>query len=192
MNHETDTLKRLSDGPLGLKKVRLAAAPAAATMVLLSVLVAGCGAPAPTAGPVRQTPPPVERVDVVQLWALPTAVNFDDEKAADGVQAQVYLFLADQPMPVTVSGKLELVLYDGTVAPDDLAAAKPLHVWSFEGQTLQPRAHYTVYGWCYTFGDLLWGKDHPTHPTVTLTARYSNGGRTIYSMPVTISSKANG
>jgi predicted small secreted protein len=104
-----------------------------------------------------------------------------------GFEVAVWFFVNDQPAPVLVSGRVEILMFDGVVSPDALPAATPLHVWNFPGDRLGPFAgRVPLVGWGYNFGLLEWGDDAPTQNRVTVLVRYTAGPRPVYSAPQTV------
>ena len=81
-------------------------------LVLAAAVLGGCGS---MRRGVSQTPPnPVDRVDAINLWAVPpAAINWDDMPGPDGVQVNVFLYQADRAEPVLIKGTLEFVMLEG-------------------------------------------------------------------------------
>jgi hypothetical protein len=128
-------------------------------------------------------------VSSVDLQAMPTAVNIDNRPGPDAVQAMVYLYELDQPKPgnvrtVEAQGNLEFLLYDGNVSAERLEGERPMQVFEFTPQQLGLYKTRGMAGVGYGV-QLAWERP-PRAPTVTLIARYNQGGRTVYSAPVGI------
>lgn len=131
-------------------------------------------------------PRPVRQIDRIDLYSLPAAVNMDDIPGPDGLKVRVFLFQLAEPAPVTVTGTLEFLLYDGKVPPARLAEARPIHLWSFQQGELARYLTRSMIGWGYSM-PLAWGPDAPTAPIVTLAARYMPpAGKPLYSAPIFI------
>ena len=104
-----------------------------------------------------------------------------------GFKAAVWFFVNDQAAPVLVSGRVEILMFDGIVSPDALPTPEPLHVWSFPGDKLgQFAGRLPLVGWGYNFGLLEWGSDTPTQNRVTVIVRYTGGPKPVYSSPQTV------
>lgn len=116
-----------------------------------------------------QSPSP--SIDKVELAAIPTVLNLDDQPGADGVQVQLRLWRAEQPLAALLErGVVEFVMYDGKVPPAQLHAAKPHQVWSYSAQQLKAFSRRTLTGAAYSLA-LTWGDRSPQSSTLTLTAR---------------------
>jgi hypothetical protein len=158
---------------------------------LLAALAAGCAStvrsPTAPAAPAKAS----GAVRVVNLQAMPTAVNWDDKPGPDGLRVRVYLFRGegDQPDPVLGKGSLEFRLYEGALRQGDLAAATPIRTWSFDPAELAAHTARGLVGWHYAFA-LGWGADVPAAGVVTLLARYlPRAGEPAASAPITITMK---
>ena len=152
--------------------------------VLAFVTCVGCHA----GGQLSQgTPAPVDRIDRVNLWAVPMAVNWDSEPAPDGINVRVYLYrLRGRDVQTTTGrGEVEFLLFEGT--DEQALAAAPFHTWRFTAAQLEPFLTRDSYGlWCHQMG-LPWGKHVPATPSVTLVARYiDKTGSAVASAPASI------
>jgi hypothetical protein len=155
-------------------------------LLLAAAAMAGCGA----AGRDRAAPKPSGGIQVVNLQAMPTAVNWDDAPGPDGLRVRVYLFEVDRSEPVQAKGALEFLLYEGTVRAGDLGAARVVRTWRFDRGELPAYAARSLAGWGYVFA-LGWGREVPAAGTITLVARYvPAGGEAVASSPVAIAVKA--
>ncbi|MBM4017164.1 MAG: hypothetical protein FJ288_02370 [Planctomycetes bacterium] len=148
-------------------------------------LAAGCGGPQRSVS--RMPPKPVDRVDAIDLWAVPpAAINWDDVPGPDGVQVSVYLYQASRAEPVLVRGNLEFTMYEGRRPREGLQAATPLRTWQYGEQELATRETRGPAGWGYA-AQLGWGRDVPPSSVITLTARYVPPvGPPVTSAPVVI------
>jgi hypothetical protein len=137
-------------------------------------------------GPARPVGPQPGRVDVINLLPSPVAENFDDQPGPDGVLLRAYLYQLDKPLPVAADGTLELMLFEGSITAEGLAAARPLQVWSFTAAELKPYLRPDEYGlWCYQFA-LRWGRA-PISARATLVGRYlPPAGPPVRSEPTSI------
>lgn len=167
--------------------------PSARLMIpCLLLVVAGCGAPTPD-GDLATPPAPVAQVSQVDLQVMPTAINFDDRPGPDGLRAMVFLYQVHSDGKVETvlgEGTLELVLFDGRIEESAILSTAPLHVWKFTSPELRPFSRRGMVGWGYGFPQLLWGQDAPTKSVVTLVARFTGAGRTVYSAPVAIPTRS--
>jgi hypothetical protein len=138
---------------------------------LAAALAGGCGEPGPTK--VSAEPPrPVEHVDQITLsLSPPTPVNWDDRPGPDGVQVKVYFFRVDQPLPVTVGGTLEFLLYEGRIERGGFEGVEPFRVWRFGPEALPSYLGRGLVGWSYAMR-LGWGANPPAARSLTLRARY--------------------
>jgi len=160
-----------------------------ASLMLLAAVVAlaGCG---PARKGVSPTPPkPVDHADAIDLWAVPpAAINWDDIPGPDGVQVNVFLYLADRAEPVLVKGTLEFTMYEGRRPREGLEAAPPFRTWEFTQQELATSEMRGPAGWGYMMR-LGWGKDVPRSAVVTLNVRYlpPKGPPVLSRAPIVIS-----
>jgi len=163
------------------------AAPIA--LMAAAVLVGGC----PQNGNVavsRTPPPPVSQVDKVSpevVHSMP--VNWDDRPGPDGLQVRVHFFRLDRDLPVTVSGTVEFVLYEGRLSTGDVRSARPFRSWAFPQEALPRQISRSRYGWCYAM-QLGWGMHVPRSGVVTLIARYlPPDGPAVLSSPMLVAMK---
>ena len=157
-------------------------------ILLLSLLaagIAGCDAQSRSTR-LSRPPKPVARVDRIEVLATPVALNFDNHPGPDGIAVKVYLFRLDRPEPVTVAGKLELMLYDEKISSSDLHAREPFHVWRLGPDELAMHLSRGIVGWRYAM-DLQWGSRRPRSGMISLVIRYlPPEGPSVYSDPVAI------
>ncbi len=157
-------------------------------ILLLSLLaagIAGCDAQSRSRR-LSRPPKPVARVDRIEVLSTPVALNFDNRPGPDGVAVKVYLFRVDRPEPVTVRGKLEIMLYDEKVSSIDLHTREPFHVWRLGPDELAMYLSRGIVGWRYAM-DLRWGSPRPRSGTISLAVRYlPPEGPSVYSDPVVI------
>ena len=155
----------------------------------LTLAAAGCMVPTDKKDVkvVGETPPsPVDHADVIFVRTAQGVLRLDDRPGPDGIAVQVHFYLHDpsKPLPVTVSGKLELLLFEGRVSGVDLRTIKPFYTWVFSGPRLMDLAVKAREGWGYSFR-LRWGPRPPSGKIVTLVARYeAPDGRAVYSKPM--------
>ena len=84
------------------------------------------------------------------------------------------------------SGRLEIWMFDGAVVPSKLTEAKPLRVWSFSANELEPFAATTTLGAGYQMA-LRWEDKVPKAKVVTVVARFHpNRGPELVSTANTI------
>ena len=124
--------------------------------------------------------------DNLYLSSSPAPLNLDSEPGADGLKAKVYAFKTGlKAVPIT-SGKLDLLLFEGTQKDSKAGNSKIIKVWSYTPEDLKAVAFRSYAGIVYNF-ELRWGKEAPTGGSITLIARYlSNTGKSITSAPVTL------
>jgi hypothetical protein len=154
-------------------------------LVIVAAVLGGCG---PARRGVSQTPPnPVDRVDAINLWAVPpAAINWDDVPGPDGIQVNVFLYQADRAEPVLIKGTIEFVMYEGRRPRDGPETVKPLRTWQFTEQELGTHEMRGPAGWGYAV-QLGWGKDVPKSAVVTLLVRYlPPKGPPVSSEPIVI------
>jgi hypothetical protein len=151
------------------------------------LLPAGCGGGRGALRVQDYAPRPVDKIDVIGLRLTPPApVNWDERPGADGLQMQVNFFRQDEALSVTVRGSLELTLYEGKLRPEQLAAARPLRTWRFEGAELSTYCGKSAFGWGYAMR-LPWGASPPPGANATLGSRYTSpGGRVVAGRPIIV------
>jgi len=131
-------------------------------------------------------PQAVADVDDVLVRILPAALNWDESPGPDGLQVSVLFFRRGGALPVTVSGTLEFLLYEGNVARRAVAVADPFYTWRFSAREMKGYLVRGTVGWGYAMR-LAWGGKAPAAGTITLVARYSPPeGRALYSAPVAV------
>jgi hypothetical protein len=127
-------------------------------------------------------------VDEVHLFGMPAALNLDSKPGADGFAVRVYLTKVDNAKGATLrNGALEILMFDGLVAGNDLFAKPPAQTWKFSPSEITRFEEVTSLGHGYRFA-LRWSQP-PKSPHITVLARYIPAkGEPIYSPPSTISS----
>jgi len=163
---------------LGAKRAVIAAATL--------ILAGGCG----SGGRLRvqdRPPRPVEEIDVIGLRMTPPApVNWDERPGADGLQVQVNFFRQDEDLSVTVTGCLELALYEGKLRPEQIASSRPMRTWRFDGVELSTYCGKSAFGWGYAMR-LPWGGHLPAGANATLGSRYTSPrGRVVAGRPIIV------
>lgn len=158
-------------------------------VVWAGLLAAGC---APAAGPLGG-PATLGRVDRLDLWVAPAALDLDGQGGPDGVNMRLYLYepgVSSQP-GLASAGQFEFLLYEGRLDPSD-APGLPGNRWQYTAGELRGFFMPDKYGLgCYQ-ATLSWppGKS-PASSTVTLVARYTDpAGRVISSSPANILMRA--
>jgi len=127
-----------------------------------------------------------DRVDAVHLFGLPVTFNLDARPGADGFAVRVFATKggAAKGAPIT-AGMLEVLMFDGTAAGQELLTKQPLQVWHFTPRELISLREQTSLGTGYRFA-LRW-KEPPSHNYITVAARYvPPKGEPVYSPPSTI------
>ncbi len=121
---------------------------------------------------VSERPPmPVGQVDRLVLPTSPQPVNWNQQPGADGLVVQVFFFRDPAPLPVTVKGSVEFLLYEGEPPAEGPHRTAPLHTWRFSGDELPSYLVRAAWGWGYAMR-LGWGQKMPETTSATLRARY--------------------
>lgn len=161
-------------------------------LTILAILVCGAamaGCDGSGRGSGLRPPPPVVDVQGFTLSTSPTALNWDEDPAPDGVFARVQFFQLgpnDQVRSVPVKGTLEFLLYEGRVAPADLAKAKPIYTWTYQADELATYLGKQMGMWAYQM-QLDWRPTPPKSAVVTLIARWqAPRGEWQYSDPTLV------
>jgi hypothetical protein len=123
-------------------------------------------------------------IDEINLLAAPVALNFDQTPGPDGFIVKVYAASARQPKPVPIeSGKIEVMMFDGSPDLHGAGLGRPLRVWNFTAEDLKPFEIHTSIGIGYQLAP-LWGDAKPTGNKVSVIVRYTSPkGATITSAP---------
>lgn len=158
---------------------------------LAFLCLAGCDQPTNV---VTNSPPrPVTNIAAMLLEiSPPVPLNWDERPGPDGVQARLYFF-GRGDLPVTVSGGLDVMLYEQNPQRSipEAISDKPFKTWTYTGADLNRALIRTRIGWGYVL-QLGWGADVPQTPKIVLRARYrSPEGPMLLSDPVTIQMVAN-
>src|SRR5678815_522732 len=78
-----------------------------------------------------------EHVDEVHLFGLPITLNLDGKPGADGFAVRVFVTKNGGAKGATVeNGNLEVLMFDGVVGSDEIAAKEPNQVWKFTPRQL--------------------------------------------------------
>lgn len=127
---------------------------------------------------------PVERLDLI-LTSL--ALDLDGKPGADGFGARIYASVRGSAVGVPLAGgRLQFLMYDGVIRPEELAEALPLQVWTYEAAALAPYAQLTSIGTSYRFA-LSWGGKVPRRDRITIIARHTAAdSRVVHSAPGSI------
>ncbi len=154
----------------------------AVVAVCASLHLCGCVQPPDRPKP----PPPVAEVHEITMISEQAPAYLDSQPGPDGVRVQVLMFRVDKTQPNTVSGTLDMIVYNGSYSASELGKVEPWHVWTMSGDELR-RYIFRLYSlWGYTF-TLTWGDTPPSggpQRRITLRARYTSpGGVEIYSEP---------
>lgn len=128
-------------------------------------------------------PGPVDVVAGMEMQVNPSPVDWRGDPRADGIEVQIRLYREKPVQAVTVTGTLELLLYQGVVPARKIAQLKPLRTWSFSGAPLRKHARPDMTG-CHYVLQLDWGTEAPPAGDLTIIARYRPPeGRWLYSEP---------
>lgn len=129
-------------------------------------------------------------VDEVHLFGLPVTFNMDAKPGADGFAVRVFVTQGGgaKGVPIT-AGAIEVLMFDGVVAGDELGVKPPQQVWKFGPNQLAPLREKTTLGTGYRFA-LRW-ENSPTRGHITVAARFvPPRGEPIYSSPSTITASS--
>jgi len=152
-----------------------------ASLLLLPLLfVLGCGSLSSSGGK--------GAINQLHLLGTPVAIDLDKKPGADGLGVRVYASSAETSQAIPIrSGSLEIVLFDGTVRREEVAAATPLVSVTYSASQLRKFEHKTAVGMSYNFIP-AWGDHTPTKGRVTVVAIYriSPAAAPIRSAPITV------
>ncbi len=156
---------------------------------VVALVAAGCGGVGGRSGP-----PVVDYVDRVELiLTSPVAMNWDQHPDPDGVSVRLYFYQVRgrDVRAVTGTGRLDVLLFDGELAPEAILTTRPLHSWVFPGEQLRRSLTADAYGlWSHGL-TLPWGRSIPQAPEATVVARYkAPDGPYVYSSPATVLMRA--
>ncbi len=131
--------------------------------VISVAIVSGCGSLQSAGGG-----PPSE----LHLFAVPAAIRLDNHPGVDGIGVRIYASAQGKAQGIPLrSGRLEIWMYDGTIASSKLSEAKPLKVWTFSSTELETFAATTTLGAGYQMA-LKWEDQVPKARVVTVVARF--------------------
>jgi hypothetical protein len=127
-------------------------------------------------------------VGQIHLLTGPTALNLDGVPGPDGFAVRVYASSTQNAATVIIAdGKLEILMFDGGLPPQETAGTKPLHIWNYSATDLKRVLQRGAVGAVYLL-TLPWGDAKPTQERITVVARYHPAtGPAIESGPSTIS-----
>ena len=126
-------------------------------------------------------------IDSLHLFSVPVALDLDGAPGPDGFGATIYASAAAKAkgLPIT-SGKIEVLMFDGTMAAEAGTNAAPKKTWSFTSAELKDHLVQTALGVGYRF-TLSWADTPPLQNRITVVARYlPSRGRPVPSSPATI------
>ena len=155
-------------------------------LAMLLPCLAGCV----QTGTGREVPPAVAEVDEVILRVPVSPLRVVGEgPGPDSVALEVFCGRSDHGGGLPVSGTLEILFFDGKVAPEDVMGKKPFHVETFPNALLRGNPNSRLregvgrFGVSYQ-GMVPWGPKPPTGSGITLVARYiSPAGVPVLSLP---------
>jgi len=130
-------------------------------------------------------------ISELNLLTLPVALNLDGAPGADGVAIKLYAVAPGAPKPGPIrSGEVEILLFDGLLAPNSTTLPPPARTWRFTAKQLKEWEVRAMVGTGYQL-TLRWDRFVPKGERVTVVARYALGkGRYLYSSPGVISCTA--
>ncbi len=132
-------------------------------VVILMFLNIGCGTRGTLAGG-----SPAE----LHLFAVPSAIQVGERPIVDGIGVRIYASAAGKAQGVPLrSGRLEIVMFDGTPSMAGMRSIIPVHIWAFSAPELVPFVATSTLGTGYQLA-LSWGTTPPSGKVVTVIARY--------------------
>jgi hypothetical protein len=151
---------------------------------------AGCSSTGPS--PVATPRGPDEPIEEINMFSAPAALNFDGIPGPDGLSLRIYAANSREPKGLALGrGKLEILMFDGLVKPEEVTSASPLHVWSYPAKELVRHSQKTSIGISYVLTP-VWGADKPAKNRVTVLARYTTSqGRQVWSGPTVVAVPGN-
>ena len=146
-------------------------------LVALLLLGAGCAT-----GPGSRS-----GIDSLHLFSVPVALDLDGAPGPDGFGATIYASAAATAKGLLIAnGKMEMLMFDGTMAAEAGTNAAPKRVWTFTSAELKDHLVQTALGVGYRF-TLSWSDTPPLQNRITIVARYvPSRGRPVQSSPATI------
>jgi hypothetical protein len=144
----------------------------------------GCVSEGKKARPVTSPDAKGAPIDEINLLAAPAALNFGQTAGPVGFAVKVYASNHKEPKPVPIeSGKIDILMFDGSPGLAGDSLAKPLRVWSFGAADLKRFEIRTSIGVGYQLAP-LWGEARPTGDKLTIVVRYTSGqGTSVTSAP---------
>ena len=166
--------------PATTERPRHGAAPRgrASAWLLLLLLSAGCGSTGIFS--------PAGRVEQLHLIGTPVAVDMDKQPGPDGLGVRVYAGSRDSRAAVRIAeGTLELLLFDGTIRPQEILSSTPIAKWSYTAKELEKHEQISAVGVGYAFVP-TWTERRPKSNRVTVVARFTGADGIVYSAPITV------
>jgi len=157
----------------------------------LAAMLTGC---APTVKPepaaptrkIKKLPPPIDQVDRIALLAPHNAVvNLDSRPGPDGIVAQVMLVkdFGQGPKTVLVSGKVDLMVFEGSIPKNLSEAPKPFFSRTFTAEELAQRV-VGQYGVLLSYALQAEWASAPQSKSIWILARYRpQSGEALFSSP---------
>ncbi len=122
--------------------------------VLAGLMVAACSTN-------RNRQVDVGPIDELVLLSAPAAVDVEPAPGPDGVAVRLYATSQAKSKSLAISnGKVEILMFDGTIKEETPSTVQPLKVWSNSASELRPFATRTTIGVSYPL-TLLWGNARP-------------------------------
>ena len=157
-------------------------------VLLAASLAAGCSQMMLSGG----GPPTVSRVDRMDLWVAPVALEQNGQPGPDGVELRVYLFQsspgATQPGLIK-AGQFQFFAYEGRLNVG--TNAQPFFQWEYSADQMRPFFGADKYGLGSYHATLSWVPKIPTSTTITIIARFVDAqGRAAVSAPADVQTRA--
>jgi hypothetical protein len=143
---------------------------------------AGCSSP-PQRG-IAEGAALSDSIAEIHLLSIPVALNFDQNGAPDGFAVKLFANTQSNPKTVRIaSGSVELLMFEGMVAPTEVRLKKPKRIWTYSARQLPSYYFKGSVGVGYQFTP-AWEQYQPSGDSITVVARYvDRNGAIIYSAP---------
>jgi hypothetical protein len=127
-----------------------------------------------------------ENAQALHLFGMPATVNLDGKAGPDGFGVRIYANRPGDAKGAAIKrGAVEVLMFDGVVTAEEIAAKEPLQTWKFTPRQLEDLSEKSALGEGYRL-TLRWTQA-PQRGHITVIARYlPTKGEAIYSSPSTI------
>lgn len=114
-----------------------------------------------------------DAINAVHLFGMPVAIRLHQRPGPDAIAVRVFATSARQAHGLPIrSGTLEILAFDGPLAPGKTPASLPVATWTFTPEQLRPFAGGSSLGTGYQLS-LPWSGPAPKRAHVTVMARYT-------------------